>query len=390
MQEKMRTIVCVATNRSGAPPPPPPPTRLTVRGTHTLTPHYTLLLDAPPAGLAFSPDGDGARLLVVSPAAARADVLDVAAGEWAAALDGGGRGVAAASWSACGRYVAVVPADGLSVCVWGVASGVRVAELGRVKVVAPLPLALPPLRAAGAAAATGAAGGRGGRSAAAAAAGGLGRGRAGGGVSGAKAGVSPPSGRGGGGRPPPPPPPTPLLAYSPVAPLAAAVARSPTGDRVCLYATDAAVELTDVASGAAAGTITGWAPLGDWAVGSSDTAGLAWAPDGRCLAVWDGPLSYRLALYTATGERVAGVEADATTAAVAEGVLGAGRGGGRRHRQRRRPPPLRAASACQAWRGPRRAACWRWRATTSPSASSARITARSWRSPTTRRWTWRR
>lgn len=122
-------------------PPPLPPSRLTLRGTHSLALHYTLLLDAPPSALAFSPASDA--LLVVSPAGGRADVLDVAAGEWAASLEGGDRGVSAAAWSGCGAYVVLVPADGLSVCVWGVASGVRVAELGRVKLVAPPPVVLP-------------------------------------------------------------------------------------------------------------------------------------------------------------------------------------------------------------------------------------------------------
>jgi WD40 repeat protein len=34
---------------------------------------------------------------------------------------------------------------------------------------------------------------------------------------------------------------------------------------------------------------------------TSDLAGLAWAPDGKLLAVWDSPLSYTVAVYKRDG-----------------------------------------------------------------------------------------
>lgn len=113
------------------------------------------------------------------------------------------------------------------------------------------------------------------------------------------------------------------------------MARSPTGDRLCLYATDAAVALTDVSDGAAAGVVSGWAPIGAWPISPADTAGIAWAPDGHSVVVWDSPLAYHVTLYSLTGTRLWGVDVDGSTAAVADGVLGG----------ERRPPPPPAAFA---------------------------------------------
>ncbi len=37
-----------------------------------------------------------------------------------------------------------------------------------------------------------------------------------------------------------------------------------------------------------------WRPLAHIAVGTSDLEGMAWAPNGTCIAAWDTPLQYCL------------------------------------------------------------------------------------------------
>ena len=130
------------TTPPGAPAPPlePPPfrTRLTVTGNHSLAADYSLLVNTRSKALAFSPAGS-TDLLLISLSGGRVDVLHVAAEEWAAALDRWERGVGSVASSATGGQVAVVHADGLSVCGRRLASGLLVEELGRINLVMPPP-----------------------------------------------------------------------------------------------------------------------------------------------------------------------------------------------------------------------------------------------------------
>jgi len=87
-----------------------------VTSNHSLAADYSLLVNARSAALAFSPAGS-THLPLISLSGGRVDVLHVAAEEWAAALDRWERVVGSVASSACGGQVAVVHADGLSVCV---------------------------------------------------------------------------------------------------------------------------------------------------------------------------------------------------------------------------------------------------------------------------------
>ncbi len=58
-------------------------------------------------------------------------------------------------------------------------------------------------------------------------------------------------------------------------------------------------------------------------LGMNDAHDLLWAPDGSCLAVWEGPLEYKLQIYTPLGTLRATflIEPDPTPACQSHGQV---------------------------------------------------------------------